>query len=202
MSSSPVKKKSPNGTKSPNRPPVVTVHDLEEELAKNAKVRRKFSWTDLLSMMHREVDLLKVDIQSVIAAPVNNGQAVVNKILKKQSSALKRLLTEVYRYRQYGTLAALVAFNRYLGTICTLVVVLLQLTLVASAHWRFWSQVGFVILWKIQVTLLRLLRKVLQVPFDIPANIIKIARRKSLALTDAERDELLKAAQRELKKVM
>jgi len=150
----------------------------------------------IVSNFKRELKFIRKDISVVLQAP---HTAASKKKLKSavahQRTFMRRIITNVlyplWRKRQYATLAAITSTG-VVGAYFSAVVVLMQLGTVLYIYGRAAWRVVDVIAFKWSLALMRLLRKIMQIPFDIPASLVNLVRHDSPELSPAQQKNFIR----------
>lgn len=197
----------PDTTSSPSVP---TVEEMEHTLRAGALAAPKglaVNNTSIATMIRAQIQITKREIHDVLDIVVRSPEKTKDKIrraLQKNQVSLTEIARQLYRFRHYATLAAVSTVYPIIADYVALCILLLQVSLIVGSAYVYsrgtWNVVTTVY-FKICIVLLRILRKLLQLPFDIPATILSIGRRKSLQLTESEIKKLVRTVRRDLGKL-
>jgi len=161
---------------------IKTERELMATLKDDAAHRRTQSEDTLIESIKYEIRVTMKDIDQIL----RNKKTKIS--LSRQKNAMWRLTTALinstWRYRQFATLAVLSAFvSAWIG----LAVIAIQLSisgmLLSRGVVRSVSRIAI----KMIIVCMKALRTTLQLPFDIPVALVRIARGDNLSREDVEK---------------
>lgn len=155
----------------------------------------------IVSSIKQEMSEMHHDLSAILHEPQSKAsQATLKAVLRRQKNFLWRMSVELadfmWRHRQYATIFAIgTYFNSYFAVL----ILMCQLYLVIGTMARPVVRISEKMLYKSLIVGMRFIRKLLQLPFDIPQLLLTLSRRKRLELTEDEIEQITRDARKTLK---